>query len=159
MVKFILKRLIKKITYWWKLSFRYTSWTILHASPLRSSGILMRIRRRNQTGLSRKKTWATNWETYSKVITKDTAYLMMVCLQLQVIKKYFLKFEYTIKIKTCCLWSRLSKLPSNLGGGYVNAGSETNEQLIVWIFKIKFNKKWNHYNAVANDSLPINYFS
>jgi hypothetical protein len=45
-------------------------------------------------------------------------------------------------------------LPSNLGG-YVNAGSETNEQLIVWqrfqdkiLIKIKS-------SAVANDSLPI----
>jgi hypothetical protein len=28
---------------------------------------------------------------------------------------------------------------SNLGGGYVNAGSETNEQLVIWrFFKIKF---------------------
>jgi hypothetical protein len=54
------------------------------------------------------------------------------------------------------LVSRLSKLPSNLGGGYVNAGSETNEQLVVWQrFQDKILIKLKSYNAVANDSLPI----
>ena len=54
------------------------------------------------------------------------------------------------------LVSRLSKLPSNLGGGYVNAGSETNEQLIVWQrFQDKILIKSKSYNAVANDTLPI----
>jgi hypothetical protein len=54
------------------------------------------------------------------------------------------------------LVSRLSKLPSNLGGGYVNAGSETNEQLIVWQrFQDKILIKIKSFSAVANDSLPI----
>jgi hypothetical protein len=54
------------------------------------------------------------------------------------------------------LVSRLSKLPSNLGGGYVNAGSETNEQLVIWQrFQDKILIKLKSYSAVANDSLPI----
>jgi hypothetical protein len=46
-------------------------------------------------------------------------------------------------------------LPSNLGGGYVNAGSETNEQLIVWQRFQDVVIKLKSYAAVANDGLPI----
>jgi hypothetical protein len=54
------------------------------------------------------------------------------------------------------LVSRLSKLPSNLGGGYVNAGSETNEQLVIWQrFQDKILIKLKSYMCLANDSLPI----
>ena len=54
------------------------------------------------------------------------------------------------------LVSRISKIPSGLGGGYVNAGSSANEQLIVWQrFQDKILIKVKSYNAVANDSLPI----
>jgi hypothetical protein len=54
------------------------------------------------------------------------------------------------------LVSRFAKLPAGLGGGYVNAGSSANEQLIVWErFQDKVLIKVKSYNAVANDSLPI----
>jgi hypothetical protein len=57
------------------------------------------------------------------------------------------------------LVSRLSKLPSNLGGGYVNAGSETNEQLVVWHrFQDKILIKIKSYSAVADDSFANQYF-
>jgi hypothetical protein len=53
------------------------------------------------------------------------------------------------------LVSRLSKT-SDLGGGYVNAGSETNEQLIVWQrFQDKILIKLKSHKSIANDSLPI----
>jgi hypothetical protein len=39
--------------------------------------------------------------------------------------------------------------------GYVNAGSETNEQLVIWHFQDKILIKLKSYSAVANDSLPI----
>jgi hypothetical protein len=76
---------------------------------------------------------------YDKVITK-MQYLMMVCLWcIEVEKKYYFEIPNKLLDKDMLLVSRLSKLPSNLGGGYVNAGSETNEQLVIWQrFKIKF---------------------
>jgi hypothetical protein len=44
---------------------------------------------------------------------------------------------------------------SNLGG-YVNAGSETNEQLVVWHrFQDKILIKIKSYAAIADESLPI----
>jgi hypothetical protein len=39
-----------------------------------------------------------------------------------------------------------------LGGGYVNAGSETNEQLVIWQrFQDKILIKLKSYSAVANE--------
>lgn len=55
------------------------------------------------------------------------------------------------------LVSRFSKLPSNLGGGYVNAGTKTNTRLINWErFKDKILIKEKSSSAIAADSLPIN---
>ena len=54
------------------------------------------------------------------------------------------------------LVTRLKELPAGLGGGYVNAGSKINTQVIVWEqFKNKILLKVKSYNAIANDSLPI----
>ena len=50
------------------------------------------------------------------------------------------------------LVSRIAKLPSGLGGGYVNAGSSANEQLITWErFQDKVLIKVKPYNAAAAD--------
>jgi hypothetical protein len=58
--------------------------------------------------------------------------------------------------KEMLLVTRIKELPAGLGGGYVNAGSKINEQVIVWEqFKNKVLLKVKSYNAIANDSLPI----
>ena len=58
--------------------------------------------------------------------------------------------------KEMLLVTRIKELPAGLGGGYVNAGSKVNEQVIVWEqFKNKVLLKVKSYNAIANDSLPI----
>ena len=58
--------------------------------------------------------------------------------------------------KEMLLITRIKELPAGLGGGYVNAGSKINEQVIVWEqFKNKVLLKVKSYNAIANDSLPI----
>lgn len=55
------------------------------------------------------------------------------------------------------LWiSRIAALPANYGGGYVNAGSKTNEQVVRWVKKYdKILLREVSFNAVAADSLPI----
>jgi hypothetical protein len=54
------------------------------------------------------------------------------------------------------LVTRIKELPAGLGGGYVNAGSKINTQVIVWEqYKNKVLLKVKSYNAIANDSLPI----
>jgi hypothetical protein len=93
---------------------------------------------------------------YSKVITKDAVSDTGLFTVHKVNKKYFFEIPNTLLDKDMLLVSRLSKLPSKMGGGYVNAGSETNEQLIVWQrFQDKILIKLKSYNAVAHDSLPI----
>lgn len=93
---------------------------------------------------------------YNKVITKDAISDEGLFTIHKVDKKYYFEIPNKYLNKDMLLVSRLSKLPSNLGGGYVNAGSETNEQLIVWQrFQDKILIKSKSYNAIANDSLPI----
>lgn len=93
---------------------------------------------------------------YSKVITKEAVSDLGLFTVHKVEKKYYFEIPNKYLNKDMLLVSRLSKLPSNLGGGYVNAGSETNEQLIVWQrFQDKILIKSKSYNAVANDTLPI----
>jgi hypothetical protein len=54
------------------------------------------------------------------------------------------------------LVSQIAKIPNGLGGGYVNAGTSSHEQLIVWEkFQEKILIKIKSYAAVAPDSLPI----
>jgi len=58
--------------------------------------------------------------------------------------------------KELLLVTRIKDIPANLGGGYVNAGSKINTQVVVWEeFQDKILLKVKSYNAVANDSLPI----
>jgi hypothetical protein len=88
-----------------------------------------------------------------QVITKDA----ITDEGLFIVTKTKVFFETLIStwIKTCFLVG--CQTASNLGG-YVNAGSETNEQLIVWQrFQDKILIKIKSFSAVANDSLPM-YF-
>ncbi|TXD48718.1 zinc-dependent metalloprotease [Polaribacter sp. IC073] len=58
--------------------------------------------------------------------------------------------------KEMLLVTRIKEIPADLGGGYVNAGSKINTQVIVWEqYKNKIFLKVKSYNAIANDSLPI----
>ncbi|RCS28134.1 DUF5117 domain-containing protein [Polaribacter sp. WD7] len=77
-------------------------------------------------------------------------------------KVHFSKNKYMYEIpksylgKEMLLVTRLKDIPSGLGGGYVNAGSKVNTQVVVWEhFKNKILLKVKSYNAIANDSLPI----
>jgi hypothetical protein len=93
---------------------------------------------------------------YSKVITKEAISDPGLFIVHKVDKKYFFEIPNVLLNKDMLLVSRLSKIPSDLGGGYVNAGSETNEQLIVWQrFQDKILIKLKSYKSIANDSLPI----
>ncbi len=58
--------------------------------------------------------------------------------------------------KEMLLVTRIKEIPANLGGGYVNAGSKINTQVVVWEhYKNKVLLKVKSYNAIANDDLPI----
>ena len=70
--------------------------------------------------------------------------------------KYLYEIPKTSFGKEMLLVTRIKEIPTGFGGGYVNAGSKINTQVIVWeAFQNKILLKVKSYNAVANDSLPI----
>ncbi|TDU40111.1 uncharacterized protein DUF5118 [Gelidibacter sediminis] len=94
---------------------------------------------------------------YDKVITKEAVTDDGLFKIHKIKDKYFFEIQDSLLNKDMLLVSRMAKLPSNLGGGYMNAGSKANEQLITWErFQDKILIKVKSYNAVAHDSLPIN---
>jgi hypothetical protein len=98
----------------------------------------------------------TTIKEYGKIVTKEAKSDEGLFTVHKVDKKYYFEIPNKLLDKDMLLVSRLSKLPSDLGGGYVNAGSETNEQLVVWQrFQDKVLLKLKSYNAVADPSLPI----
>ena len=108
------------------------------------------------TAVAPEKKPETTIKEYGKVITKDAKSDDGLFTVHKVDKKYYFEIPNKLLDKDMLLVSRLSKLPSDLGGGYVNAGSETNEQLVVWQrFQDKVLLKVKSYNAVADPSLPI----
>jgi hypothetical protein len=74
----------------------------------------------------------------------------------QVDEKYYYEVPFTLLEKDMLLVSRIAKIPSGLGGGYVNAGSKTNEQIVHWSrVQNSIHLKSISYNSVADEGLPI----
>lgn len=94
---------------------------------------------------------------YNEVITKDAVTDDGLFKVHKVGDNYFYEIPNDHLEKDMLLVSRIAKIPSGLGGGYVNAGSKTNEQVVNWQrFQNKILLKVKSYSSVANDSLPIN---
>ncbi|NNK40464.1 MAG: zinc-dependent metalloprotease [Winogradskyella sp.] len=94
---------------------------------------------------------------YDQVITKNTKTDDGLFKVHQQDDKILFEIPNALLEKDMLLVSRFAKLPSNLGGGYVNAGTKTNTRLIVWQrFKDRILIKEKSYSAIAEDSLPIN---
>jgi hypothetical protein len=98
----------------------------------------------------------TGPKPYKTVITKEAVSDQGVFTVHKVGEKYYYEIPDSL-LKRDFLWvSRLAGLPAGLGGGYVNAGSSVNEQMVEWHkFGDKLVLKTKSYNAVAADSLPI----
>ena len=70
---------------------------------------------------------------YSEVITKDAISDDGLFTVHKIKDEYFYEIPFD-KLKKEMLWvSRISQLPQGLGGGYFNAGSKTNEQVVQWV--------------------------
>ncbi|MEM6517512.1 MAG: zinc-dependent metalloprotease [Bacteroidota bacterium] len=93
---------------------------------------------------------------YNKVITKEAQTDEGLFSVHKVGEKYYFEIPNNYLDKDMLLVSRIAKLPSNLGGGYYNAGTKTNTRLINWTrFDKKVLIKEQSYNAVADEELPI----
>jgi len=94
---------------------------------------------------------------YNSVITKEVKTTPGLFKVHKVNDKYFFEIPNNLLNKDMLLVSKFAKVPEGLGGGYVNAGTEMNSQMIIWDrFEDKLLIKVKSANSIANDSLPIN---
>ena len=74
----------------------------------------------------------------------------------QVGESYYFEIPFSQLEKDMLLVSRIAKIPAGLGGGYLNAGSKTNEQVVRWSrVNNSIHLKSISFNSVANEELPI----
>ncbi|MDP4600443.1 MAG: DUF5118 domain-containing protein, partial [Polaribacter sp.] len=94
--------------------------------------------------------------SYSDFVTKNTKSDRGLFTVHENKEAYLYEIPKSYFGKDMLLVTRIKELPSGLGGGYVNAGSKINTQVVVWEhYKNKMLLKVKSYNAIANDSLPI----
>jgi hypothetical protein len=90
---------------------------------------------------------------YSKIITSAAKTDEGLFKVHQVGEKYFYEIPNSVLQKDMLWVSRIAQIPSNLGGGYMNAGSKTNEQVVHWVrFQNKILLKVKSYSEVALDT-------
>lgn len=94
---------------------------------------------------------------YGEVITKDAVSDQGVFTIHKVADKYYYEIPDTLLNRDFLWISRIAGIPAGLGGGYMNAGSSVNEQMVEWQkIENKIVLKTRSYGAIAADSLPIN---
>ncbi|QLG45129.1 zinc-dependent metalloprotease [Costertonia aggregata] len=93
---------------------------------------------------------------YNEVITKDAKTDEGLFHVHKIADDYFYEIPFSTLGKDMLWVSRISQIPNGLGGGYVNAGSKTNEQVVHWKrFQDKILIKVKSYNNVADSTKAI----
>ncbi|GAK89175.1 hypothetical protein JCM19297_3699 [Nonlabens ulvanivorans] len=93
------------------------------------------------------------FKSYSKVITTDAITDDGLFKTHQVEDDFFYEIPNDMLEKDMLWVTRIAQIPSNLGGGYMNAGSKTNQQVVAWErFQNKILLKIKSYSEVALDS-------
>lgn len=70
--------------------------------------------------------------------------------------KFYYEVPDNLLGKEMLLVTRLKEIPASLGGGFVNAGTKVNTQVVIWEkFRNKLLLKVRSYNAIADEELPI----
>lgn len=95
---------------------------------------------------------------YGEVITKEAKTDDGLFKVHKVASDYFYEIPFAV-IEKDMLWvSRIAQIPNGLGGGYVNAGSKTNEQVVHWKrFQDKILLKVKSYANIADSTKAISY--
>lgn len=118
-----------------------------------------RKKRKNETTeveASKPKKSTSKIKPYNKVITESAITDDGLFKVHKVGENYFFEIPNEHLGKDMLLVSRIAKLPSDLGGGFYNAGTKTGQRLIVWErFDSKILIKEKSYSAVADEELPI----
>jgi len=94
---------------------------------------------------------------YFNVITPlaktDSGLFIVHCVD----DKYYYEIPDDLLNRDMLLVSRIAQIPNGLGGGYINAGTKMQEQVVRW--EKKYNKillRTKSYISLANENLPIN---
>jgi hypothetical protein len=107
--------------------------------------------------VDKKKKKKPAFKDYEEVITEDAESTMGLFKTHRVDDKYYFEIPFDKFNQDMLLVSRIAKIPSNLGGGYFNAGTKTNEQLVRWSRSHNnIHLKSISYSSVADEELPIN---
>lgn len=93
---------------------------------------------------------------YNEVIPKEVVSDSGLFVVHRVEDKFLYEIPVTLYKKEMLWVSRISQIPSGLGGGYVNAGSKTNEQVVHWErFRDKLLLKVKSYTNIADSTKAI----
>lgn len=100
----------------------------------------------------------TAMKAYSKIITDDAVSDEGLFTTHQVNENFFYEIPDSLLNKDMLWVSRIAQIPQGLGGGYVNAGSKTNQQLVQWTrYQDKILLKVKSYTNVADSTKAISY--
>jgi len=107
---------------------------------------------------------------YGEVITKAAKSDEGLFTTHKVGEKFYYEIPLNLLDKDMLLVSRIAKVPAGFGGGYVNAGSKTNEQVVRWVKRgqnidvkiISFENESDenspiYQSVAANNFFPILY--
>lgn len=93
---------------------------------------------------------------YTEVITTKAQSDSGLFVVHQIDENYYFEIPFSLLERDLLLVSRIAKIPAGLGGGYLNAGSKTNEQVIRWSkVNNSIHLKSVSFNSVADKELPI----
>jgi hypothetical protein len=95
-------------------------------------------------------------KSYGELIDKETQSDSGLFIVHQKQEDYYFEIPFDHLEKDLLLVSRIAKIPAGLGGGYVNAGSKTNQQVVQWSRAgKKILLRSISYTNVADENLPI----
>ena len=115
-----------------------------------------RKRSKKQPPQEKKEEKKSKFKKYTELINKEAVSDDGLFKVHKIEGKYYYEIPFDLFDKDMLLVSRISKIGAGLGGGYVNAGSKTNEQLVRWSrIDNSMHLTSVSYSSVANDSLPI----
>ena len=100
---------------------------------------------------------ASKFKEYAEVITDEAVTDEGLFTVHRVNEDYYFEIPFSRLGDDLLLVTRIAKIPAELGGGYLNAGSKTNQQLVNWNrVNDAIHLTSISYDAVADTSLPIN---
>ncbi|MDP5077178.1 MAG: zinc-dependent metalloprotease [Nonlabens sp.] len=95
----------------------------------------------------------SKFKPYNKVITSAAVTDDGLFKVHRVDDKFYYEIPNNMLLREMLWVSRIAQIPADLGGGYMNAGSKTNEQVVAWErFQDKILIKVKSYAAVSLDS-------